>query len=251
MDKQTTSVRDLGFADIHCHMMAGIDDGAQTLREMTDMAELASSEGFDIVCFTPHAGVYGEDTDPERLKEAFAKAVVHLKSNFPRMRFYLGSEIYYSCDIPEKLEKGKYLPLNGGRYVLVEFSPGADLFNIKSGVKFITMAGYKPVLAHIERYKAIYDDLDAIRALRKMGAVIQVNSRHVMRRDLFGKSKCRKLLRERLVDVIATDCHNTAARNPQMRACYEYVSDSFGQKYADTLMKINPRLILANKKIVR
>ncbi len=232
-------------------MMANIDDGARSILEMTKMAEQAKNEGIDIVCFTPHTGVLGNDTDADSIKTAFAQAAHHLKKHFPDMRFFLGSEIYYSLDIPEKLEKGIYLPINGSRYVLVEFSPGADLFNIKSGIKFITLAGYKPILAHVERYVNLCDDLDAVRSLREMGTVIQTNSRYVMRRNIFGKSKCQKLLREGLVDVIATDCHDTAVRPPQMRQCYDYVAESFGKRYADVLMKINPRLILANKKIVR
>ena len=231
--------------------MAEIDDGAETVLEMSRMAEQASNEGIDIVCFTPHTGVYGNDTDTERIKATFAQAALHLKKHFPNMRFYLGSEIYYSLDIPEKLEKGIFMPLNGSRYVLVEFSPNTDLFNIRSGMKFITMAGYKPVLAHVERYGELRDDLNAIRSLREMGVVIQTNSRFVMKRDLLGKSRCRKLLKERLVDVVATDCHDTSVRPPQMRRCYEYVSENFGQKYADVIMKVNPRLILANKKILR
>ena len=218
---------------------------------MVKMAEQAKNEGIDIVCFTPHTGVLGDDTDAECIKTAFAQAALHLKKHFPDMRFFLGSEIYYSLDIPEKLEKGIYLPINGSRYVLVEFSHGADLFNIRSGIKFITLAGYKPILAHVERYVNLCDDLDAVRSLREMGTVIQTNSRYVMKRNIFGKSKCRRLLREGLVDVIATDCHDTAVRPPQMRQCYDYVAESFGKRYADVLMKINPRLILANKKIVR
>ncbi len=251
LDKQTTKLSDLDFADIHCHMMAGIDDGARTLQEMTRMAEQASGEGIGIVCFTPHTGVYGEDSDPEHIKDTFAQASLHLKKHFPHMRFFLGNEIYYSCDIPKKLENGTYLPINGSRYVLVEFSPGTDIFNIKSGVRFITMAGYKPILAHVERYKDLYNDCEAVRGLREMGAVIQVNSRYVMKRDVFGKSKCKALLRENLVDVIATDCHDTKKRPPQMRQCYECISANFGKEYADTIMKINPRLILANKEISR
>ena len=251
MSETSARISDLGFADIHCHMMANIDDGARSVHEMVKMAEQAKNEGIDIVCFTPHTGVLGDDTDAECIKTSFAQAALHLKKHFPDMRFFLGSEIYYSLDIPEKLEKGIYLPINGSRYVLVEFSPGADLFNIRSGIKFITLAGYKPILAHVERYVNLCDNLDAVRSLREMGTVIQTNSRYVMKRNIFGKSKCRRLLREGLVDVIATDCHDSAIRPPQMRQCYDYVAESFGKRYADVLMKINPRLILANKKIMR
>ena len=251
MSETSAKISDLGFADIHCHMMANIDDGARSILEMTKMAERAKNEGIDIVCFTPHTGVLGNDTDADSIKTAFAQAAHHLKKHFPDMRFFLGSEIYYSLDIPEKLEKGIYLPINGSRYVLVEFSPGADLFNIKNGIKFIALAGYKPILAHVERYDDLFNDLDAIRSLREMGAVIQTNSRYVMKRNIFGKSKCQKLLKEGLVDVIATDCHDTAVRPPQMRQCYDYVAENFGKKYADVLTKINPRLILANKNIMR
>ncbi|MBQ4327683.1 MAG: hypothetical protein IJC32_04630 [Clostridia bacterium] len=249
MNKQPVSIDSLGFADIHCHMLAKVDDGPQTAEEMTRMARLARDTGTDVICFTPHSGVFGQDLDAEYLKATFAQAVLRLREDFPTMRFYLGSELFYSCDIPEKLQKGSYLPINGSRYVLVEFLPSADLFNIKNGIKFITMAGYVPILAHVERYKAIYPNRDIIKNLKKMGAVIQVNSRHVAERNLFGANKCKPLLRDGLVDIIASDCHNTENRSPDMQNCYEYLCQNFGKKYADTLMKINPRLILANKKL--
>ncbi len=251
MDRNPTNIDTLGFADIHCHMLPCVDDGAQTLRDMESMATLAQKAGTDVVCFTPHSGVYGRDLDPDHLKATFAQAVLHLQGKFPNMRFYLGNELYYSCDIPHKLQKGIYFPLNNSRYVLVEFSPGADLFTLKNGIRFITMAGYTPILAHVERYRAVYPNKDIIKNLKKMGAVIQVNSRHIAEKNMLGMYKCKPLLRERLVDIVASDCHNTERRSPDMRECYRHLSDNYGRQYADALMKINPRLILANKKILK
>ena len=251
MNKQPTNLDNLGFADIHCHMLPCIDDGAQTEQEMLRMAAIAQNSGTDVICFTPHSGVYGRDLDPEHTKATFARAVINLNKSFPNMRFYLGNELYYSCDIPHKLQNGTYFSLNNSRYVLVEFSPGADLFTIKNGIKFITMGGYTPILAHIERYSAVYPNKDIIDNLKRMGAVIQVNCRHVAERNLLGMYKCKALLKEGLVDIISSDCHNDGQRSPDMSACYKYLSDNYGQKFADTLMKINPRLVLANKKIVR
>ena len=251
MNKLPTNIKDLDFADTHCHMLAGVDDGADTLHEMMRMAARAKSEGIGIICFTPHSGLFGKDIDPEHLKGKFACATDLLRKSFPDIRFYLGSEIYYSCDIPEKLQKGTYLPINGGKYVLVEFPPNADLFIMENGVKFITTAGYTPILAHIERYKIVCNNPLAIKRLREKGAVIQSNSRQIMRRNLLGRNPCIRLLRQGLIDIIATDCHDVAERPPEMRKCYEYIKNKFGRKYADTLTKINPRLVLANKAIIR
>lgn len=239
----------LGFADIHCHMLAGVDDGAQTVKEMIQMAQMAMSEGTDVVCFTPHSGVFGKDLDPNFLKSAFAEATVRMKKLFPDMRFYLGNEIFYGCDAPHKLHDGIYLPLNGSRYVLVEFSEGLDAFNIKSGVKFLKMAGYTPIIAHVERYRSIFKKKDVIRDLKKLGAVIQVNSRSILRHNIFGVYKCNHLLKEGLIDIVASDSHDTEKRPPSMRECYEYISRNFDQGYADRLMKINPRLVLANREL--
>ena len=238
----------LGFADIHCHMLSGVDDGAQTIKEMIRMAQMAMSEGTDVVCFTPHSGVFGQDIDLEILKSAFAEATVHMKKLFPHMRFYLGSEIFYSCDAPNKLHNGSYLPLNESRYVLVEFSSALDAFIIKSGVKFLKMAGYTPIIAHIERYQEVFRRKDVLRDLKNMGALIQVNSRSILRRNIFGVYKCNHLLKEGLIDIVASDGHDTTRRPPSMHTCYEYISRNFGKSYADRLMKITPRLVLANRE---
>ncbi len=230
-------------------MLSGVDDGAQSLQEMTDMARLANNDGIDTVCFTPHSGVHGRDSDPEKLKKMFADASVLLKNLFPSMSFYLGNELYYSCDIPEKIRRGIYMPINGSRYVLVEFSVGLDLFNIESNIKLIKRAGFTPILAHAERYRSVFPKARIIRELKNMGALIQVNSRHVTRQNIFGKCKGYRLFKEGLIDIIASDCHNTGRRKPEMRECYEYLSKNFGKAYADRLTKINPRLVLANREI--
>ncbi len=240
-----------GFADIHCHMLAGVDDGAQTIEEMIEMARLAHEDGITAVCFTPHSGKRGKDSDPNLIKKAFAVSSQLLTERFPDMSFYLGNELYYSSDIPSKIKSGQYFSVNGGKYVLVEFFPGTDLFNIESGIRFIRMAGFVPILAHTERYACVFKSEETLTRLRKNETVIQVNCDCILKSGLIWRHRVKKLLRCGLIDLVASDSHDAVQRIPRMSQCYKQIALYTDREYADILTRKNPRLILEGKAIIR
>jgi protein-tyrosine phosphatase len=43
------------MVDIHCHILPGLDDGAKSLEEALEMAEMAIPDGIEYVVGTPHA----------------------------------------------------------------------------------------------------------------------------------------------------------------------------------------------------
>ena len=48
------------MVDVHCHLLYGLDDGAKTLEESIQMAEMAIADGITHVIGTPHSnGEYG------------------------------------------------------------------------------------------------------------------------------------------------------------------------------------------------
>ena len=76
---------------------------------------------------------------------------------YPEIQLYLGSELYYQQGTVSDLKQGKALTMNGTRYVLVEFATSDAYSHIYRAVQDFVYAGYIPILAHVERYKAVSD----------------------------------------------------------------------------------------------
>lgn len=98
------------------------------------------------------------------------------------MKIFLGTEIYFGQDVPAKLKERKILTMNGSGTVLVEFSPMDTFEYIQQGIQQIQMKGFTVILAHIERYNCIREDITLADHLADMGVLIRGKCRKHCRR---------------------------------------------------------------------
>lgn len=235
------------FIDLHCHILPGVDDGASSRSQSIEMLKIAYDNGFRTICATPHYRQRRFVNDIEKLKDEvrwLQQEAIRLK--IP-VKICLGNEIYYCQELLENLEIGKCLPLAGTKYVLVEFHPAVDYIYLQRGLKEIRLGGYRPILAHIERYDCMYKDGVAYaEELMDMGVVIQVNASSL--KDGFKTSRfVKKLLKYELVQLIATDSHSDGTRSPNIESCVSYITKKYGQDYVEDLLHHNPKKILENE----
>ena len=102
----------------------------------------------------------------------------------------------------------------------------------------VIMTGYHPIVAHVERYVCTVKDWDYIYELKRMGADIQINADSVTGDNGWAVQRCTKaLLKDHIVDYIASDAHDLKSRTPQLSKCYKYVVKKYGVEYADKIMK--------------
>jgi len=121
------------------------------------------------------------------------------------------------------------LPLTGD-YYLIEFSVNESVYNITEAVYNMIAKGYKPIIAHIERY-ANLQKIEDIKVLNKIGALIQVNAYSVLGHSGFSSKRfIRKLLKKDLIDFIATDSHSL--QEDFFIKAYRYVEKKFSQEQA-------------------
>ena len=105
----------------------------------------------------------------------------------------------------------------------------------------LILHGYIPVIAHVERYRCMVENLDLAAELQDMGAMIQMNADAILGLEGWGSKRyCKKMLQEELVDIVASDSHGIAERVNHMRKCYEVIAKKFGEDYAKELMHDNP-----------
>ena len=143
--------------DIHAHILPGMDDGAEDLRDTLEMARMAVESGISVMVATPHCnipGVYDNYFD-QKFEGIYHRVCNALEAEEIPLQLLLGMEVFATPDLPQMLEEGKLLPINGGRYLLVEFPFEEDLDYVEEILAAVLDAGLLPVIAHAERYECI------------------------------------------------------------------------------------------------
>lgn len=246
----------IDFVDLHCHALFCVDDGAKDKTTMESMLDLAYSDGTRYICFTPHFKIFEFDSEDEmyeqmqRLDRRFKVACQYVDEKYPDMQLFLGNEIMYHSDANESLALKKCHYLGDSSYALIEFDPDASAYEIENSILRLLRKGVRPLIAHVERYHAIVKDFSFAKSLRDYGALFQVNSRSITRFK-FGKiAKFLKLaLKKGLVDVVASDAHDSSSFPPQLSKAYEIIVKNYGYEYANSIFHSKPLAILKNNQI--
>ena len=239
------------FADIHCHTLYGLDDGAAEREDMIALLTSAYENGTEAICFTPH---YEPECFPyttEQLFARFEEAKAYAAEHFPTMELYVGNEMSYRFDCVDRLLSGECLSLAGGGYVLIDFFGVSGLREMKAILEKLWCAGYTPVVAHVERYDFVVGKIRELVALSNEGAIYQVNSHSLISREKGAISRkiAEKLLARGVVDMIASDAHDINGRGAELKTCYEYVAKKYGAAYAEMLFYQNPMCVIKNQTI--
>lgn len=236
----------MGLIDIHTHILYGIDDGARSIQEAMALLEEECRQGVDQILLTPHYGLKFGHPDIRLLRERYETLCKEAEVYYPDLKLYLGSELYYEQETVRHLKEGLAPTLNDTRYVLVEFGVSTSFSGILRAVQELCYAGYFPVLAHVERYQAVFGHMDRAQELVDSGAYLQVNAGSMIG-GFFDKKAafCRKLLNEGLLHLLGSDCHDVTRRLPNMAKGAEILL----KKKAEYILSENPRNLLKGKNI--
>ena len=233
------------YVDIHCHILPYVDDGALRKEEANELIRMEYEQGVRTICFTPHLrqGMF-ESTD-EEIRTQFDRLRERTEQVFPDLNLYLSREYHVDEGFAEKLVLDQLLPLGEGNTILLEFSHAHHVNDIIHTISSIQEHGYKPLIAHLERYEALYHDLDAIKKIVEMGAKVQMNAGSILGREGLRQSRwSKKLLKNKLVHVVASDAHDPESRPPELERCAVYLEKKVGIEFTEELLHSNPLQIL-------
>lgn len=237
------------FVDAHCHILPEVDDGAQSMNETRQMLQMAYDEGIRYIIATPHHHPRRGKASPRQLRRQLKLVREEAEKISEKLRVYLGTEVYFGQDVPDKLKEEKILTMNRTRYVLVEFSPIDSFDYICQGIQQIQMKGFEVILAHIERYRSMREDIGRAEHLADMGVRIQVNAGSITGQSGWKIKRYIKQLMDRdLVFCVGTDAHDPKSRPPQMKKAAEYVKKKYGEEYVRRIFFSNAVVMLKKKK---
>ena len=155
-------------------------------------------------------------------------------------------ENHLDVDLPDEIEAGRALPMNGSRYMLIEM-PFFGRPNYIEDVLFkVQLQGITPVLAHPERIEAFQDDIDLLANFIERGMLTQVTAGSVI--GFFGKrvqTITNNMLQRNLVHVLASDTHfPDGPRSPKLGIGINSASKIVGQDAAMAMVVNTPKAIL-------
>ena len=225
--------------DIHTHLLFGVDDGPKNIEDSTEMLKAAKAQGIEAMILTPHYrhGMFAYPN--EKIEENFAK--LEKVAEEIGIELYLGTEHHVNSMILEYIETGRVHTLADTQYVLAEYKHDTEFEYIAKSIRDLLRNGYIPIVAHVERYMCMHEDLNRVDWLRDVGAMVQVNANAVLGLDGFrAKGFTKKLLKYGYVDFIGSDSHDMNKRANNLGKCREYLlKKKYDERYIDRIMRRN------------
>lgn len=225
--------------DIHCHLLYGVDDGCKTIEESISKIEKAISVGITDIILTPHyAPKRGYVVGKDEIKKRFDTLKEQVKALNLDVNIYLGREIDEIEGVDELLKSGEIETMNNSEYVLIDF--GMRKTDIDEYCYELVINGYIPIIAHPERYNYI-DDYKLYHKWRKTGALIQINATSIFKtKNKKTKKNVNYLLKNNLVDFLASDTHTLLEHYDVFKKSYEMIL----KKYKRNAIIDNPKKII-------
>jgi len=234
--------------DLHCHIIPGIDDGAQSMEKSLSMARRAFSDGISKIVATPHTmnGIFMNN-----IREVMSAVTIlqdALINNSIDIQIYPGADVGICPGMLEMIESGEAGTINNAKkYILLELPSQTIPPKIKEEIFNLKIHGITPIITHPERHPIINYDLEILVELIGVGALCQVTAMSILG-DFGEKARqcAEKLLKKRLAHVIASDAHSPNGRPPVLSQAVETAAEIMGSyEEAEQMVTHIPAAILS------
>ena len=273
--------------DIHSHIIYHIDDGSHDLEESLELIRQDVEQGAHAIIATPHYYVQ-YPTDPARIRAKLAAieealgigeqpatslaqtgdapsstsasqtaaqptpSASEANASALDVCLYAGNEVLWFDSMTERLQSGEILTLADSHYTLIEFYPEESYQTILRAIRKVRNAGYRPIIAHAERFKAMQEH--GLAEVCDLGAYVQLSTEPLSHKGLSGlfdrETKfIQKALRNQEADFLGTDMHRTDRRPPVLRDAIDWIQKNLDADYADAVLQGNAEAILRDEEL--
>lgn len=236
--------------DFHTHILPNIDDGSRSIDETFNLIKEAKEVGFDGIILTSHYIENFYETDvPER--DIWVKAISeNLGAKGIDTDLYLANEIYISENMMGLLEQQKASTINNSCYVLFELPLNEEPLNLYDVIYSLQENKLIPILAHPERYSFVQKEPELIYDLIEKGCLMQANYGSIIGQyGVKAEYIVKKFLENNMIHFLGSDVHRQNSIYPKIPFALEKIKEIVGEEKLEELTTINPKLVLANKKI--
>lgn len=240
----------MGFVDLHCHYVPGIDDGVKTLDEGVELCTRLHQLGFERVVATPHIRTAMFENRRHNLLPTFNAFTEHaaVHDNMPNLG--LGAEHFLDDIFWELVRRDEHVPYPGGMAILVEFSPRQLPMGLEQQLFELQVAGLTPVIAHPERYGPVQQEPDRVRKWRDRDCIPMLDLMSLV--GHYGSAP--KRTAEALLDIGAygaacSDCHRPGDVD-KVAAALEILEQAVGHRGVTQLLERMPRELISGDMAV-
>jgi protein-tyrosine phosphatase len=233
--------------DIHCHILAEIDDGPDSWDVSEQMSRMAAADGTTHIVATPHANSrYHYD------REQLSKALDYLRQRVGNtLDFSLGCDFHLSYEnIQDALKHPGRYAIGDSRYLLVELSNYSIPPEIADSFAKLIGVGLTPIITHPERNPILQRGPQQVLQWAEMGCPVQVTASALT--GAWGETAWRMaqwLLKRDAVHFLASDGHDTKRRPPVMSEARDAVAELCGDHVASALVNNNPQAVISGQPL--
>jgi protein-tyrosine phosphatase len=238
------------LADIHVHLLAGLDDGPRTLDDAVAMCRLAAAEGVQAMAATAHQNERWKDVTAERIVDATLQLRTALvRENIPVVVFP-SAEVMAEPATAATWRSGRLFSVGGhGNYLLLEMPRGAFV-DLLPTVRGLREAGVRTILAHPEKEEEFLHGNGLLESLIESGCLVQVSASSVTDpKSPTDRTALRRWFKRGMVHLLASDGHSPVRRPPLMAAAHREICRWIGPLAADRIGGANGMTILNGERV--
>jgi tyrosine-protein phosphatase YwqE len=197
-------------ADMHSHLLPGIDDGAEDMENSLELIKGMRELGYKKLITTPHVMWDMYKNTHEIIREKLVLVQEAVKNAGIDVEILAAAEYFLDEHVEELLHNKEPLLTIKDNMVLTEFSMAFPAMNIKDILFEMEMQGYQPIIAHPERYVYLERNKDFYRELKDVGCLFQLNI--LSMGGHYGRSVtdlAHYLLKSGYYNLLGTDLHHS------------------------------------------
>ena len=215
--------------DFHSHILPGIDDGSKSPEMSVEMSHQSIRQGITGIVLTPH--FYADTDNPETFiqnRQAAAEILLEAVRDIPDCpRLLLGAEVHYYRGMGQSSVLERFC-IGQTNAIMVEMPFRSWGRQVVRDIEDIhRRMGLQVIIAHIDRYLSLVGEsvIDTLRT--NSGALLQANA------DFFLRYRTRRkaihMLQDGQIDLLGSDCHNTAGRAPNLGLAAAFIESKLGR----------------------
>ncbi len=199
----------LPVIDIHSHLLPALDDGVQSFEEAEAIILQFHKLGYKKLITTPHVMSDFFKNSNEIILAKHTELTRWLALKGIPVEVQAAAEYYLDEELIKKIETNEPLLTFGNNYLLFETNFMTEPLNLKEFIFLATTRGYKPVLAHPERYLYIQNNFSKAEDILNRSVLFQLNISSIS--GYYSKAAqtiAQKLIDKGWVHLLGSDCHN-------------------------------------------
>lgn len=233
------------IVDMHCHLLAGMDDGPKEMADAVEMCTMLASQGVGAVHALAHQNEQYPEVTPDRIKVGIQALQQEVRGKRLPVAIFAGSEVMVHPTTLESVDQNQYLTIaDGKRFMLIELPHGIfiDLRDIVAG---LIERNIRPILAHPEQSQELLFSERMAEELVQMGCLFQLSTGNVtVPMDRRRGNAIKTWVQRGFVHVIGSDGHSPTRRPPLLAEAAQIIGTWVGSLAANRICGMNGMAIL-------